>query len=117
MKKFNFIEPVKVKLAGYPNVNSVYRKEGDDVDGYKDFFSFEDGVDIENERVQKWVNELVQYLLDNPEEKFSYNQCGNTLVMCTRNEIEIHILVSRSHMESYIPLYEPTYFDNDEEAM
>ena len=114
MKKFNFLEPIKIELEGYPDVNSVYRKEGDDVDGYKDFFSFEDGVDIDDEQVQGWVNENVQYLLDNPEEKFSYSQGGNTLVMCTRGEDEIHVWVSRSHMEAYIPLYETTtYFDEE----
>lgn len=114
MKKFNFVEPIKIEIEDYPNINSVYRKEGDDEDGHKDFFSFEDGVDIDDEMIQGWVNENVQYLLDNPEEKFSYRQGGNTLVMCTRSIDEIHVWVSKSHMEAYIPLYEPTYFDNEE---
>lgn len=117
MKKFNFLEPVKIELEGYPDVTSVYRKEGDDDGGYKDFFSFEGGVDVDDEQVQLWVNEHVQYLLDNPEEKFSYSQGGNTLVMCTRSIDEIHVWVSKSHMEAYIPLYEPIYFDSDEETV
>ena len=117
MKKFNFLEPIKIELEGYPDVTSVYRKEGDDDGGYKDFFSFEGGVDVDDEQVQLWVNEHVQYLLDNPEEKFSYQQSGNTLVMCTRSIDEIHVWVSKSHMEAYIPLYEPIYFDSDEETV
>lgn len=117
MKKFNFIEPIKIELESYPDVTSIYRNEGDDAHGEKDFFSFEDGVDVADKQTQEWVNENVQYLLDNPEEKFSYCQGGNTLVMCTRGEDEIRVWVSRSHMEAYIPLYEPTYFDNDEETM
>jgi hypothetical protein len=117
MKKFNFVEPIKIKVEEYPNVNSVYKKDGDDDEGYKDFFSFENGVDVDDKQTQEWVNEHVQYLLDNPEEKFSYCQGGNTLVMCTRGEDEIRVWVSKSHMEAYIPLYEPTYFDSDEEAM
>jgi len=117
MKKFNFLEPIKIELEGYPDVTSVYRKEGDDDGGYKDFFSFEGGVDVDDEQVQLWVNEHVQYLLDNPEEKFSYQQSGNTLVMCTRSIDEIHVWVSKSHMGAYIPLYEPIYFDSDEETV
>ena len=117
MKKFNFVEPIKIKLDTYPNVNSVYREEGDDDEGYKDFFSFENGHNVDNEDTQKWVNESVQYLLDNPEEKFSYHQGGNTLVMCAKSVDEIHVWVSKSHMEAYIPLYEPTYFDSDEETV
>jgi len=117
MKKFNFLEPIKIELEGYPDVTSVYREEGDDAGGYKDFFSFEGGVDVDDEQVQLWVNEHVQYLLDNPEEKFSYQQSGNTLVMCTRSIDEIHVWVSKSHMEAYIPLYEPIYFDSDEETV
>lgn len=117
MKKFNFVKPIKVELESYPDVTSVYRKEGDDAHGQLDFFSFEDGVDVDDERVQEWVNENVQYLLDNPEENFSYTQGGNTLVMVTRSEDEIHVWVSKSHMEAYVPLYEPTYFDYDEETM
>ena len=46
MKKFSFVEPTKIKIENYPNVNSVYREDGDDDDGYKDFFSFENGYDV-----------------------------------------------------------------------
>ena len=108
MKKFKFIEPFKTEVQ-YPNINSVYREEGDDEDGGKDFFSYEDGVDVDNETVQNWVNECVQDLLDNPEQHYSYRQSGNTLVIATKNQQEINIFVSKSHIESNIPLYEYNY--------
>jgi hypothetical protein len=112
MKKFKFVEPFKVEIQ-YPNIHSVYREEGDDEDGGKDFFSFEDGVRVDNETVQNWVNECVQDLLDNPEYQYSYRHSGNTLVIATKNQEEIHVFVSKSHMESTIPLYEYTYGEEE----
>lgn len=106
MKKFSFVEPIKIKLDKYPDVNSVYREEGDDDEGYKDFFSFENGYDVSNEDVQKWVNKSVQYLLDNPDETYSYHAGGNKLVIAVKDIEEIHVWVSNSHMEAYIPLYD-----------
>lgn len=116
MKKFNFVEPSKIKIDKYPDVNSVYEKEGDDTDGYKDFFSYKDGYDVEDDNIQRWVNSCVESLLDNPDEKYSYICGGNTLVVATINEEEISVFVSKSHMNAVIPLHEPTYF-NDEETV
>ena len=109
MKKYNFLEPIKIKVEKYPDINSVYRDEGDDIENHKDFFSFEDGVSVEDETVQRWVNECVQDVLDNPEHQYCYCASGNTLVMVTRGREEINVFVSRSHMDATIPLYEPTY--------
>jgi hypothetical protein len=111
MKKFNFIEPIKVKPGGYPNVNSVYRKEGDDVDGDKDFFSYEDGHKVEDETTQRWVNDTIQHLLDKPEEQYCYLLSGDTLVISVREEDGIQVFVSKSNMNAYVPLYE---YDNEE---
>ena len=111
MKKFKFVEPTKIKLDRYPDINSVYREEDD---GHQDFFSFEDGVAVDDETTQNWVNECVKELIDNPEENYCFYQGGNTLVIATRSEEEINVWVSRSHINATIPLYEPKYFDYEE---
>ena len=111
MKKFKFIEPTKVEVR-YPDIKSVYRNEND---LNTDFFSFEDGVNVEDNIIQRWVNECVQDLLDDPEKQYSYIGSGNTLVIATKNQEEINVFVSKSHMEATIPLYE--YECDEEETM
>jgi len=106
MKKFNFVEPKKIEIEKYPDIKSVYLNEGDDDEGYKDFFSYKDGVEIEDELTQSWVNEAVDYLLENPEEHYTYRMSGNTLVIATKNLDEINVFVSKNHMEAYVPLYD-----------
>jgi hypothetical protein len=111
MKKFNFVEPIKIEVR-YPNVKSVYDEDNPDVEA--DFFSFANGVHVDNKTVQGWVNDCVRKLLDDPENHYSYHHSGNTLVIATRNSEEINVFVSRSHMQATIPFYEYTYYDEEE---
>lgn len=109
MEKFKFVEPKKINVQ-YPDISSVYRKEGDDESGSKDFFSFENGVNVDTKTIQRWVNECVQGLLDNPENQYHLHSGGNTLVIATKNQEEINVFVSKSHMDASITLYEPSPF-------
>jgi hypothetical protein len=49
MKKFNFVEPIKIEVR-YPNVKSVYDEDDSDVEA--DFFSFTNGVHVDNKTVK-----------------------------------------------------------------
>lgn len=112
MKKFKFVEPTKIKVR-YPDIQSVYKDEGNLGNLNTDFFSYENGAIVEEYKVQEWVNECIQGLLNNPENPYYYINGGNTLVVAMRNLEEINVFVSKSHMQATIPLYEYTYGEEE----
>lgn len=104
MKPFKFIDKPKFSIEkdDYPNVTSIYNPNYSDEFG--DFFDYSDGVPIDSETTQKWVNQVVEYLLKEQEEHYSFVGSGDTLVIGLRNDEEIIIYVSKKYMEANIPI-------------
>lgn len=68
------------------------------------FYSFKDGVNVSNERIQQYIQEGIQYLRNDPKE-FVYNvSTGNMLIVIFRQEEEhtYNVIVSKDYYDTYI---------------
>ena len=52
----------------------------------QDFFSFEHGVDIDNEKINGFVDEALTYLVEHPNESFYEIAFGKVLIVATRDD-------------------------------
>ena len=52
----------------------------------QDFFSFEHGVDINDEKINGFIDEALTYLAQNPHESFYEIAFGRVLIVATRTE-------------------------------
>lgn len=52
----------------------------------QDFFSFEHGVDIDNEKINGFVDEALTYLVERPNESFYEIAFGKVLIVATRDD-------------------------------
>ena len=52
----------------------------------QDFFSFEHGVDIDNEKINGFVDEALTYLVEHPNESFYEIAFGKGLIVATRDD-------------------------------
>ena len=73
----------------------------------EDFYSFENGVDIKEDDINKWINESVQRLESSPdreEETVLYTASGNALVAVLRDGDMFHVVVAKKYWDGdYFP--------------
>ena len=105
MKEFKFIDNTKVKVpkSSYPNVKSIgngYEEEGN----YKDFFDFGNGAYVDDEDKQRWINEIMDFMNEHPEQMHCSIATGRSKVIGLRRVDEIEILVIDKYMEACISL-------------
>ena len=66
------------------------------------YHAFENGVDITDEEINKWVRECVEWLEKNPEEPYKYIGSGNTFVIVFSHEDEYYIVVTKNYFDTSI---------------
>ena len=52
----------------------------------QDFFSFEHGVDVNDEKINGFIDDALTFLVENPEEVFYEIAYGRILIVATRTE-------------------------------
>lgn len=69
----------------------------------QDFFSFEHGVDITNEKMNEFIDEALTYLVEHPEEQFYEIAYGRVFIMATRMEDGmVDITVTKKYTQASI---------------
>lgn len=66
----------------------------------KDYYDFKDGVDIENNEINKWIKECVNDCKDNG--GVSCRASGNTIVVVIEYEDEYEVIVSKNYSTAEI---------------
>ena len=66
------------------------------------YYAFEDGIDITDEEINKWVRECIECLEKNPEQPYKYIGSGNTFAVVFNFEDEYNIIVTKNYFETYI---------------
>ena len=57
---------------------------------YKGGYDFSDGVQIEKETIDEWIEEILDYLIES-KKKYRVIRCGNSMVIGIRHKKEIEI--------------------------
>ena len=63
------------------------------------YHAFKNGVNIDDEEINKWVKECIEELEKNPEEYFKYIGSGNTFVVVFNHEDEYYIVVTKNYFD------------------
>lgn len=70
----------------------------------KSYHSFKDGVDIEDEEINKMVDECIRVFEEYPEETFRYHAVGNTFVAVFNHveEDDYYVVVTKNYFDTYV---------------
>lgn len=74
------------------------------------YFYFGNGKDVNNNTINNWVQQCINYLNDNPTENTKSMLSGNAIITVSRiceteneEDEEYYIVVSKNYYEAYIP--------------
>lgn len=67
----------------------------------RDFFDFTNGVDVNNNKIQEWIDDCVNHLRNNKSDTYSFVSSGNTFVFSFKSEgdNEIVTIVAKKYSE------------------
>lgn len=78
----------------------------------QDFFSFEHGVDVNDEKINGFIDDALTFLVKNPEEMFYEIAYGRVLIVATRTEDGmVDITVTKRYTQASIIDGEVVRFD------
>ena len=67
-----------------------------------DFYSFEDGVDIPSDTINKWIKICYDKIKYDDDNNFYYIASGNTFVFLHKMKEEIYIMVAKNYKDTTI---------------
>ena len=72
------------------------------------FYHFGDGVRVEDDEINKWIKQSVEYLRKNPDEPYYRNASGDSFAVVFNNyeDNEYDIIVARGYYEDEVPYSE-----------
>ena len=104
---WEYICPCCKKINQLDNYDEITK---DNLNFPQHYFYFGNGKDVNNNTINKWVQQCVNYLNDNPTEDTESMSSGNTIVTVSRiyetdneEDEEYYIVVSKNYYEAYIP--------------
>lgn len=78
-------------------------------------FAEPDAVDINDDKIKEWIQQVVHYLRNNPSEFSAFVGSGNSMVFAfnMKDDEEYSIVVTKDYYETYIPYKEIDYERNN----
>lgn len=102
---FNFLDK-KVRVipkSEYPKVTSVMKpNERYDETDPKDFFDFSDGLSLSDSEKQEFIEKIMDYFNENPNQEYCNTGTGNCMVIGFNRQNEIEILVVEKYMSATV---------------
>ena len=80
------------------------------------YYHFGEGKPIDDEQINKWVKESIEYLEKNPTEHFSYHASGDSIVFVIKYEDdeEYSIIVAKNYYSTSVSIDKKEKSDNKE---
>lgn len=63
----------------------------------QDFYNFTGGVEQDNQTINKWIKEAIDYFFMYPDETLYFTACGNSILFAVNHEDGLHLYVAKGY--------------------
>lgn len=68
----------------------------------EDFYDFTYGVEQNNQTINKWIQDAIDYFLTHPDETLYFIACGDSILFAVNHEDGLHFYVAKGYYEASI---------------